>query len=140
MIVFPLSLPLRQPTPHGTFGSPRYVFRGHSSANPFYEGQPVDHVHQGVDLIADPGELIYAGVQGKVVKVPSGVGGVVVAIEVGPSKLVFADLGKALVKPGDVVNIDTPVAVVASRGFVHVAVYDEARDKFVDPKGIIAYA
>lgn len=144
LLVSPLAEPLRETTPHGFFGSPRFSLGIHSSARPFYEGQEPDHLHQGVDLVASPGEYVYAGVRGKAVKVPPGSGGIVVAVKVdspdGEKTIVFADLGAALVRPGDLVTEETPIGIVAPRGFVHVAVHDDMAGRFVDPKGLVSYA
>src|SRR5207245_8621909 len=50
--------------------------------------------------------------------------------------VVYADLGKPLVEPGDRVKKGEPIALVASRGFVHFAVktLHDSQEVFFDPK------
>jgi murein DD-endopeptidase MepM/ murein hydrolase activator NlpD len=120
-------------TPHGHFGAHR-------------EGPPV-HSHQGVDLAARPGSRVLAIGNGTVVATDPGLGKLVRKLQLdkpaafGPGGelvhfVVYADLGKALVEPGQRVRKGDAIALVSSQGFVHFAVKskDSHGETFFDPK------
>jgi murein DD-endopeptidase MepM/ murein hydrolase activator NlpD len=120
-------------TPHGFFGAPR-------------AGPPV-HKHQGVDLAAPPGSRVLAIGDGVIVKTDPGLGRVVrkLRLDVPGSwtlgrrrvdAVVYADLGKPLVEPGDRVRKGEPIALVWNHGFVHFAVKESrlGQEIFFDPK------
>lgn len=120
-------------TPRGYFGAPR--------------AGPPKHSHQGVDLVARPGSYVRAVGDGTIVKTGPGLGKIVrklrldkpAAWEVNRRSVeavVYADLGKPLVHPGDHVRRGDPIALVDKAGFVHFAVKQLNRDGevFFDPR------
>lgn len=110
-------------TAHGGYGVDRPV-----------QG-PRTHAHQGVDLEASPKSQVLAVGDGAIVRADCGVGRVCLKLELSPPGrwagapasaplvhfVVYADLGPTLVRPGDRVERGQPIALVADRGFVHVA-------------------
>lgn len=141
--VSPFPGPPRPRTQNGWYGAPRWRLGQHTSAHPFFPGQAVDHLHQGVDLAARAGEPVAAMVIGRRYVPPEGhhgLGGktIVVKPDGWDYSLHFADLGDVLTGPSDRVYPDTPVGVVKD-GFVHVAVRDDLADKFVNPAGVVPY-
>ena len=119
-------------TPHGHFGADR-------------AGPPV-HQHQGVDLVAPPGSHVLAVGDGMIVHANPGLGKTVRVLMLDQPaawglgrrvrRIVYADLGKPLVEPGDRVRRGDPIALVDKPGFVHFAVKEEQPhgDVFIDPK------
>jgi murein DD-endopeptidase MepM/ murein hydrolase activator NlpD len=120
-------------TPHGYFGAPR--------------AGPPRHAHQGVDIAARPGSYVRAVGDGTIVKTGPGLGKIVRKLQLDTSgvwaanhrsvdAVVYADLGKPLVHPGDHVRRGDPIALVDKAGFVHFAVkqVDRAGEVFFDPK------
>lgn len=120
-------------TPHGFFTAPRV-------------GPPA-HSHQGVDLAAPPGSRVLAVGDGVIVATDPGLGKLVrklrldrpAAWGVGHRRvdsIVYADLGQALVQPGDRVRRGDPIALVDKAGFVHLAVKETrpGGEVFFDPK------
>ncbi len=120
-------------TPHGYFGAPR-------------AGPPV-HQHQGVDLAAPPGSHVLAVGDGVIVKTDPGIGKVVRKLRLDVrgawnlshrrvDAIVYADLGKPFVQPGDRVRKGDPIALVDNAGFVHFAVKESrpGGEVFFDPK------
>ncbi len=116
-------------TPHGHFGARR-------------DGPPA-HAHQGVDLVASPRSHVLAVGDGVIVKADPGLGHTVRKLALDEpsrwrvglrsiSEVVYADLGKPLVEPGDRVRAGDPIALVSDHGFVHFAV--KANQRFIDPK------
>jgi murein DD-endopeptidase MepM/ murein hydrolase activator NlpD len=119
-------------TPHGHFSAPR--------------AGPPAHSHQGVDLAAPPGSKVLAVGDGVIVATEPGLGKVVrkLRLDVPGSwsigrrrvnAIVYADLGKPLVEPGQRVRKGDPIALVWEHGFVHFAA-KEARpggEVFFDP-------
>jgi murein DD-endopeptidase MepM/ murein hydrolase activator NlpD len=119
-------------TPHGHFGAAR-------------EGPPI-HTHQGTDLAAPPGSYVLAVGDGLIVKTDPGLGKVVRKLQLDTPgawerrgrpvhAIVYADLGKPLVEPGQRVKKGDRIAVVDRPGFVHFAVkeYQPGREVFFDP-------
>jgi murein DD-endopeptidase MepM/ murein hydrolase activator NlpD len=118
-------------TPRGYFGADR---RG-----------PPAHLHQGIDLVARPGSKVLAVGDGVVVAAKPGLGGIVRKLRLDEEGawspyggaaiafVVYADLGRALVKAGDRVERGDAIGVVGPRGFVHFAVKTQG-EKFIDPK------
>jgi len=120
-------------TPHGYFGAPR-------------AGPPV-HTHQGVDLAARAGSHVLAVGDGVIVRTDPGLGKTVrkLRLDVPGSwdfshrrvdAVVYADLGKPLVQPGDRVRKGDAIALVDRSGFVHFAVKEsrQSGEAFFDPK------
>lgn len=120
-------------TPHGFFGASR-------------QGPP-RHAHQGLDLAARPGSYVRAIGDGTIVDTKPGLGKIVRKLRLStpaawePSgrpvdAVVYADLGRPLVQPGDFVRRGDPIALVDKRGFVHFAVKQVIRtsEVFFDPR------
>jgi murein DD-endopeptidase MepM/ murein hydrolase activator NlpD len=120
-------------TPHGGFAAAR-------------SGPPA-HEHQGVDLAARPGSQVLAVGDGTIVATDPGLGKLVrkLRLDVPGSwafgrrpvdAVVYADLGRALVAPGDRVRRGDPIALVDKAGFVHFAVKQSrpGGEVFFDPK------
>jgi murein DD-endopeptidase MepM/ murein hydrolase activator NlpD len=120
-------------TPHGYFGAPR--------------AGPPKHTHQGVDLAAPAGSHVLAIGDGEIIKTDPGLGKIVRKLRLdvpgswGTSQrqvhaVVYADLGKPLVDPGDHVRRGDPIALVDKPGFVHFAVKElhGHQEVFFDPK------
>ena len=120
-------------TPHGYFAAPR-------------AGPPI-HTHQGLDLAAPPGSRVLAVGDGRIVKTDPGLGKIVRKLQLdapgawaegGPraSAIVYADLGRPLVQPGDRVRRGEAIALVGASGFVHFATKEvrDGREVFFDPK------
>jgi murein DD-endopeptidase MepM/ murein hydrolase activator NlpD len=120
-------------TPNGHFGAPR-------------AGPPV-HTHQGIDLAAPPGSRVLAVGDGEIVRTDPGLGRVVRKLRLArPSAwgigrrrveaIVYADLGKPLVQPGERVRRGDPIALVWPHGFVHFAIKEVRRsgEVFFDPR------
>jgi murein DD-endopeptidase MepM/ murein hydrolase activator NlpD len=116
-------------TPHGAFGAER--------------SGPPRHAHQGVDLWAAPGSRVLAVGDGRIVQTRPGLGGIVRKLELdepgafAPALLpvdtiVYADLGRPLVQPGDRVRRGDAIGIVGARGFVHFAV--KQGETFIDPR------
>lgn len=139
----PLRLPLRHITSHGQYGVPRYNSPNGRTSHwaPFYKGQkPRKTPHQGVDLDGTSGERVLSVGKGKVVPAGAGVGGIVVVLRLESGhRIVYADLGSRLVKPGDLVDVGTTIGRVGNN-YVHVGVKLPGSDDFTNPKGIIPYA
>jgi murein DD-endopeptidase MepM/ murein hydrolase activator NlpD len=120
-------------TPHGYFDAHR-------------DGPP-PHFHQGIDLAAAPGGHVLAIGDGVIVSTDPGLGKLVRKLRLDESSrwragdgpfvdsVVYADLGYALVDPGDRVRRGEAVAVVGSRGFFHFAVKEDhgTGEGFFDP-------
>jgi murein DD-endopeptidase MepM/ murein hydrolase activator NlpD len=120
-------------TPHGAFGAHR-------------DGPPV-HTHQGVDFHAAGGEYVLAVGDGVIVHALPGLGKTVRKLKLEPAAawkegcedvafIVYADLGRALVEPGDRVKKGQAIAYVAPEGFVHFAtkrVLSTGAEMFFDP-------
>jgi murein DD-endopeptidase MepM/ murein hydrolase activator NlpD len=99
-----------------------------------------------VDLAAAPGSKVLAVGDGVIVATEPGLGKVVRKLRLDVpgawgfgwrhvNAIVYADLGKPLVEPGQRVRKGDPIALVWSHGFVHLAV-KEARpggEVFFDP-------
>jgi murein DD-endopeptidase MepM/ murein hydrolase activator NlpD len=120
-------------TPHGHFGASR-------------SGPPA-HDHQGVDLAARAGSNVLAVGDGQIVATDPGLGKLVRKLRLdvpGQWKLggrrvdaiVYADLGRPLVAPGDRVRRGDPIALVDKAGFVHFAVKESRTggEIFFDPR------
>jgi murein DD-endopeptidase MepM/ murein hydrolase activator NlpD len=120
-------------TPHGYFGAPR-------------TGPPA-HAHQGIDLAAPPGSHVLAVGDGVIVQTNPGLGKIVRKLRLDVrgawdlyhrrvDAVVYADLGKPLVQPGDRVRKGDPIALVWEHGFVHFAVkeFRPGGEIFFDPK------
>lgn len=120
-------------TPHGFFSAPR--------------AGPPAHAHQGVDLAAPAGSRVLAVGDGVIVATDPGLGKLVRKLRldvpgtwlVGRRRahaVVYADLGSALVQPGDRVRKGQPIALVDNSGFVHFAVKESTPrgEVFFDPK------
>src|SRR5262249_22096458 len=112
----------------------------------FRKGPP-EHAHQGVDLIAPRGSHVLAVGNGAIVSANPGLGQIVRKLRLDepgawndsgvPAHLVvYADLAKPLVSPGDRVKQGDPIAVVDSHGFVHFAVktFRSGNEVFFDPR------
>lgn len=140
----PLAPPLRHITSErGHWGAVRYNSPDgkSSSGRPFYKGQkPRGKPHQGVDLRSTPGEYVLAVGAGQVVPANAGVGGkvVVLILDGTQHRIVYADLARVLVKPGDRVKLGQPVAVAAR--FVHVGIHPFGSAEPMNPHGWIPYA
>jgi murein DD-endopeptidase MepM/ murein hydrolase activator NlpD len=120
-------------TPHGHFGASR--------------AGPPAHSHQGTDLAAPPGSYVLAVGDGEIVRTDPGLGKTVRKLRLdAPSAwspygrrvhaIVYADLGKPLVQPGQRVRKGDRIALVDRPGFVHFAVKEiqTGREVFFDPK------
>jgi murein DD-endopeptidase MepM/ murein hydrolase activator NlpD len=119
-------------TSHGFFGADR--------------AGPPAHQHQGVDLVAPAGSHVLAVGDGEIIHANPGLGNVVRVLQLDTPggwgfgrrvhRIVYADLGKPLVEPGDRVRKGDPVALVDKAGFVHFAVKERRTggDVFIDPK------
>jgi len=119
-------------TPHGYFGAPR-------------KGPPV-HLHQGVDIAAPAGSRVLAVGDGVIVATTPGLGKVVRKLRLDEpatwghgeavAAVVYADLGRPLVNPGDRVKRGDSIALVGAAGFLHFAVKTESArgETFIDPK------
>jgi murein DD-endopeptidase MepM/ murein hydrolase activator NlpD len=120
-------------TPHGYFAAPRVG--------------PPKHKHQGVDLIAPAGSHVLAVGDGVIVRTDPGLGNIVRKLRLDVPRpwdlahrrvdaIVYADLGKPLVQPGDRVRKGDPIALVDKAGFVHFAVKESrpSGEVFFDPK------
>jgi murein DD-endopeptidase MepM/ murein hydrolase activator NlpD len=120
-------------TPHGYFGAPR--------------AGPPRHSHQGIDLVAPPGSHVLAVGDGVIVKTDPGIGKVVRKLNLDVrgawdlhhrrvDAIVYADLGKPLVNPGERVRKGDPIALVWEHGFVHFAGKElrPTGEIFFDPK------
>lgn len=116
-------------TAHGEFGAHR--------------AGPPEHTHHGLDLAAPPGSHIVAVADGVIIPAEPGLGHIVRKLRLdrpaawSPAgepveAVVYADLGAALVEPGDRVNKGQAVATVSSHGFFHFAVKAHG-DRFIDP-------
>lgn len=119
-------------TPHGYFGAPR--------------AGPPRHSHQGTDLAAPPGSHVLAVGDGEIIKTDPGLGKIVRKLRLDVpgawdlnhrhvDAVVYADLGKPLVQPGDRVRKGDPIALVDRPGFVHFAVKEvrPSGEVFFDP-------
>ena len=120
-------------TPHGYFGA-------------FRDGPPV-HTHQGVDLAAPPRSQVLAVGDGVIVATDPGLGKIVRKLRLDSAAsfsegaesveaIVYADLGKPLVEPGQRVHKGDAIALVSPAGFVHFAVKAKSSrgETFIDPK------
>jgi murein DD-endopeptidase MepM/ murein hydrolase activator NlpD len=120
-------------TPHGYFGAPR--------------AGPPKHKHQGVDLAARDGSHVLAVGDGVIVRTDPGLGKIVRKLRLDVpaawdfehrrvDAIVYADLGKPLVQPGDRVRRGDQIALVDKAGFVHFAVKESrpSGEIFFDPK------
>jgi murein DD-endopeptidase MepM/ murein hydrolase activator NlpD len=136
-LIAPLTLPFRQPTPHGYYGARR----------PTDSSKPKDHEHQGVDLPGADGETILAVGDGKIVVSDPGIGQLVRVLLLDDGRaVVYADLGTADVQPGTILKAGSKVGTIKKHdpkthtgGFVHVAIRESRFGKFMDPTGIIPY-
>ncbi len=119
-------------TPHGYFGADR--------------AGPPAHAHQGVDLVAPAGSHVLAVGDGRIIHANPGLGKIVRVLQLDEEgtwgaarrvhRIVYADLGKPLVDPGDRVKQGEPIALVATAGFVHFAVREQTSsgEVFIDPR------
>lgn len=116
-------------SPHGAFGADRTG--------------PPRHAHQGVDLLAAPGSRVLAVGNGRIVHTQPGLGGIVRKLALDEpatfapgllpvDAIVYADIGRPLVQPGDRVRRGDAVGIVGARGFVHFAV--KQGETFIDPR------
>jgi murein DD-endopeptidase MepM/ murein hydrolase activator NlpD len=103
-------------------------------------------LHQGVDLAASPGSRVLAVGDGVIVAANPGLGKTVRKLlldspatwDAGAEPIavvVYADLGRPLVEPGDRVLRGDPIALVDKAGFVHFAVKTRTArgETFIDP-------
>lgn len=136
------SILLGSPVEHN--GPPRVTPRGHFGA---HRGGPPVHDHQGVDLFAEPGSYVLAVGDGVIVAANPGLGKIVRKLNLATptpwafghrrvDSIVYADLGKPLVEPGDHVRQGDPIALVDKAGFVHFAVKEQLSggEVFFDPR------